>query len=69
LSVEIGHPVLTPDELNNGMARWPTTPENIRCAEGVRQSLSHIDIHHQIAGTNATVLRRNQIGAPVKPLR
>ena len=27
-----------------GAARWPPAPKNVRPAEGVRQSLGHIDI-------------------------
>jgi len=53
----------------NRAARWATAPENVRCAEGIRQSLGHIDVHHQIAGISVTALRRSQIGAPIKPLR
>ena len=30
--------------LNDGTARWPTAPENVRSAEGVRQRLSLISI-------------------------
>jgi hypothetical protein len=62
-------PFSVSDVLNYSAARRPTAPENVRCADDVRQSLGHIDVHHQIAGISVTALRRNQIGAPIKPLR